>query len=183
MPRRQTRITSAALQLAGVEAMPGPNVSDDIQLVYMLGDLSRLMPPLPFVHCCLVSGNAGVAAEFSGIDVTAPPHAAIEILCAYNGSATGTEWGLEQVLDAGTVPEVTDWTDPAAYVTRCRLRRGTRLTACQGFDVAANSYADPNSLPILVSPGNSWCWTNVVANTVATMRVLYREVAVPTAVL
>lgn len=183
MPRRQTRITSSALQLAGVEPIPGPNVSDDIQLVYLLGDLSKLMPPLPFVHCCIVSGQAGVAAVFSGIELMAPPHAAVEVLALYNASATPSEWGLEQILDANINPEATDWTDPQGYVSLARLRRGTRVAAAQGFDVAATSYADAASLPILVSPGNTFCWTNDVANTVATMRMLYREVAVPAAVL
>jgi len=183
MPRRQTRITSSALQLAGVEPIPGPNVSDDIQLVYTLGDLSKLMPPLPFVHCCIVSGQAGVAAIFSGIDLMAPPHAAVEILALYNGGAVATEWGLEQVLDANINIETTDWTDPQGYATRARLRRGTRVAAAQGFDVGIGAYAAAGSLPILVSPGNTFCWTNDVANNVATMRMLYREVAVPAAAL
>lgn len=179
MPRTQSRITSRALELAGVDAIPGPKVSDDIQLVYLLGDLSPLMPPLPIVHCSMITGSVGVAAVYSGIDIRPPPGSAIEILALYNGSVTNSEWRLELALDANIVAEATDFTDPLGYVSRCVLRRGTSSVAVQGWAVAANSYSPGEPLPIIVSPGNIFCWANVTVNTTATMRILWREIAVP----
>jgi hypothetical protein len=133
--------------------------------------------------CFAICFPAGFVGLYSGIDLRPPSGSAIEIIGLYNGGAGNTAWRLGALLTANVFAEGTDFVDPQGYATRCTLRRGTTAVAIVGFDIPATSYTDRSVLPIIVTQGNSFIWCNDVANTAATMRIMWREVASPAATL
>jgi len=89
MPRNQTRRgISEGLELAGaVDVAAGPKLSDDIQLTYLVSDISGLMPQIPrplFVDSQSSPINVGL---FGIVELQAPPDSAIVIVWMRNDNA------------------------------------------------------------------------------------------------
>lgn len=181
--RRSTRAIARALELAGIEGARGPDVSDNIQLTYLLSDLSPLMPPLGIIRFYMFEIRPQVPAVFSGIDIRPPPDSAIEIFFLRNNSAIDAHWILGDALDANLAAIVPDFWDPAGVVSRCVMRDGTRTAAVLGFTLAAGATEQEILYPIIVQPGNSFCMTGIVANTLINFDVCWREVPAPPTVL
>lgn len=180
MPRRQNRVTNLALELAGVDPLPGPDVSDNIQLVYVVGDLSPLMSPLPVRSFWSATSQAAQAAEQSGWEILPPPDSAIFIMYIENQSAQGAHFGYGAAL-GGTVRVAIppDAADPAGSVTRCGMWRGTNWGAIPGVAVAAGAVAPANLFPLRVSPGNHFRFVGDNINTLMQWLVIWQEVPLP----
>lgn len=177
MPRRQTRVTNRALELAGVDATPGPDVSDDIQLTYILGDLSPLMSPLPIRSFWSASSQVAQAGEQSGFDIRPPPDSAIFIHYVENQSGQACHFGYGAQLN-GTigVAIVPDAQDPAGSVSRSGIRRATNWGLIPGVALAAGAVAPANLFPLRVSPGNFFRVCGDVVNTQMLWIVIWQEV-------
>lgn len=182
MPRRQNRITTQSLEQAGIAGVPGPNVSDDIQLTYSLGDLSPLLPALPQNTIYWLAARAALGAgQYSGF--TLAPRANSHLLVAYleNNSVGAAELILDFGLTANVVAAAQSFEDPAAVVTTANIETGSTPLggAGAGLQIPAGAAAPAGLYPIRVSPGNRFTVLNTVVNQAIACLVVWREVAAP----
>lgn len=180
MPRRQNRITNRALEVAGITGTPGPDVSDNIQLTYSLGDLSPLMPGLPYGTFWATLIEPAVAGEQSGMDLRPPSDSLILIHYVQNLSAQASHFGLNNAI-GGTVQNVDAPTmeDPLNVVSRSILRSGTNFGPVAGVALAAGAVAPANLFPMRLSPGNVFAFVGDALNTIMTWLVIWTEAPQP----
>ncbi len=167
-----------ALGFAGVtEISRGPKVSDDIQLVYMVSDISRALPALrqpQFVHTSFSGTNA---ARRGITELSPPPDSAIVIPWfrnddAVNGSAFSVSLTPRITNDIFTrIPSL-----QISGPSRSLLQDGT--TSIGGGQIVLGPLAEvPANFPALVvPPGSFWSLTTAGVNQASFISVAWFEV-------
>ncbi len=177
------RITSrgflAQLRSAGVDdIVVGPNVSNDIQLVYIVDDLRQLIAPRPPVEGYVTTTVAAVAARVSGVALAAPPDSAIVVTWARNDSAISSIYsvGVLQLTNDIVTGTVDFTTGPAA--TRAAFTQGTRASSTIGVQLPIGENLPDRHPDLVVDPGQVFLWLGITVNTAVTFSFSWREVPV-----
>jgi len=182
MPRITTRNFLAQLRSAGVDDLAqGPNVSDNIQLVYVVDDLSRLIAPRPPVEGYVTQGVGVSVAAVSGILFTPPPDSAAIVTWMRNDSAIGTLFEVGQGprfdLPTDNVAGTIDFfTGPGA--PRSRFEFGKKAVQTQGLIIPAGENLPDRFPDLVIEPGQQLLWVGDIVNTAAELSFSWREVPV-----
>jgi len=162
-----------------------PNVSDEIQLVYVLDDLSRLVAPASPVEAFVNIGVPADAVRVSGIELRAPPNSAIVVTWMRNDTAIATLYqvGGLLVLSNNLVAGVVDFTTgpgSAAPGTRQRgtYQHGSKADQTVGLSIAANSALDDRHPDLVIEPGLTLLWVGDTINTGVQFQFSWREIPV-----
>lgn len=156
MPRKQDRDFTQAFQAAGIlDALAGPLVSDQIQLTYVMGDLSELLNIVRFPRRYGTFTSAIVVARIAVVKVVAPPDAAILVFHIRSGDPAAVNITVNDV-----VPLANEAVNASGFETQGPTRSvvtgGDLAVGALGFglDLATGeelSFA--NNRPIIVEPG------------------------------
>lgn len=181
MPRTTSRGFLPQLRSAGVDdAAQGPTVSDNIQLVYVVDDLSRLIAPRSPVEGWVTAGIAAQAVRVSGIVFRPPPDSAAIVTWMRNDSAIDTLYivGNVFVLDVGFIfPGVIDFsTGPGP--PRGSFEFGQKAVQTAGILLPAGENIPDRHPDIVVGPGQFMTWVGDTINTAVTLTWSWREVPV-----
>ncbi len=184
MSRVQTRVSSRALEAAGIQrADQGPRVSDNIQMGYSMGDLGFLLAPIPGADGFLSMAQGPVAAVFSGLELHATPDAGIQIVHIQNNSTITIgifiSVGGDRELDANITEQPADFATPVGS-SRALIRQGTRTTTGGNLLNMLTLETLPQSvMPIKIFPGQHLIALGTTANTPFLMNLIWREVPIP----
>lgn len=163
------------------DAAIGPQVSDNIQMVYIVDDLSGLTPPPPAINVWFRMTEPASVIEFSGIDIKPPPNSAIIIDWIRNDSAIAVDYrvggGPADELTTITTVETPVFT--TGGVTRATLREGTTFGTGGTIALAAGAEWGPREPNIIILPGQTFLCIGGLTNNAVTMSGTYREVPVP----
>ncbi len=182
MGRLSTRNFLAQLRSAGVDdAARGPNVSEDIQLVYLVDDISRLIAPRPPVEGFVTQGVPANALLVSGILFTPPPDSAAVVTWMRNDSAvdtlfevgTGARFDLPTDNNPGTIDFFTGPGPP-----RSRFEFGAKAVQSQGLLIPAGENIPDRFPDLVVEPGQQLLWVVDTINNAAELSFSWREVPV-----
>jgi len=182
MGRVTTRSFLAQLRSAGVDDLArGPNISEDIQLVYVVDDLSRLIAPRPPVEGFATQGVPAAAAAVSGILFTPPVDSAAVITWMRNDSAIDSLYlvgaGALFALPTNNNPGVIDFvTGPGP--ARGRFEFGAKALQTQGLLLPAGENIPDRHPDIVIEPGTQLLWVLDTVNTAAELTWSWREVPV-----
>jgi hypothetical protein len=175
--RNQTRDFGPALRRAGVvETARGPKVSDDIQQVYVMDDLSKMLPSLVRPQFMFAEVSPTNALRRGRIEISPPPDSAIVIPWFRNDD------GANQIT----------WSSPAATLitndlaafapdlemgaeTRALLQEGTggiagTLVLAAGEDLPANFP------PLVIYPGRLLSFVSNIVNVACQLSLAWFEV-------
>ncbi len=178
MARNQTRNLNTLLQLAGVvETAKGPKISDDIQLTYLVGDLSGLAARLATPTFVATPSRPQVVGRRSRIELRAPPDAAIIVPWWRNEDATIHTWGVEDVTG------ITD--DLATVAPPVELGGDSRALLQTGSGGVAEPVILPpdsetaNKFPdLVVPPGQILMFATGVVNVSILITIAWLEVPI-----
>lgn len=180
MPRTTSRAFLAQLRSVGVDdASRGPNISDNIQLVYVVDDLSRLIAPRPPVEGYASQIVAASVINVSGISFLSPPDAATVITWMRNDSAidtlyqVGTTFDLTADLVAGAFDFFTGPGPP-----RSTFQQGTKAANPSGVNLPTGENIPAKHPDIIVEPGQVFLWVGTIVNNAVTLSWSFREVPV-----
>jgi len=182
MPRVTTRSFLAQLRSAGVDDIAkGPNVSEDIQLVYVVDDLSRLIAPRSPVEAYANQGVPSAVGRVSGIQFTPPSGSAAVVTWMRNGGAIDS---LYIVVAPGGL-ELTDDLNPGAidFTTGPGAARGSFIFGSKAVQTAGLLLPAGENIPdrhpdIVLEPGQIFLWVGVSVGNGMTMTWTWREVPV-----
>lgn len=180
MPRVTTRKFVEQLTLANVrDADRGPKISDDIQLVYIVDDISQLIAPIPGIKAYFHARVTGIAALFAGMDsfVIRNPW---QLFSIRNNSANISLFLIgDERLDIPGAPGGPTFETGGNSISV--LRSGTATAAPTVFIVVpAATTLDFGTKPLDVPVGQGIKWTNEVANTDFDGQIIWQETpAVP----
>jgi len=180
MPRLQRRSFLAQLRSAGVDDLArGPNVSDNIQLVYVVDDLSRLIAPRSPVEGYATQGVPLNVARVSGIAFRPPSDSAAVVTWMRNDGA------IDSLYEVGTVRDLTDDLNPGGidFFTgpgppRSAFIFGTKAVQSAGILLPAGENIPDRHPDIVVEPGQVLLWVGNAINNAMTMTWAWREVPV-----
>ncbi len=161
-----------------VDAIQGPKVSDNIQMVYGLGDLSELIPPVLAPTFYASQGNASAAAVFAMLELSAPPDSAIEILFFENLTAINVSYAVldASAITAGAAAWTADFSNRGSDLTpRTALLRGTGSPLPPGVAIPAGQTKNV-AMPLFVASGKILVFAAATANIAISMNVVWREV-------
>jgi len=180
MPRITTRSFLAQLRSAGVDDIArGPNVSEDIQLVYVVDDLSRLIAPRPPVEGYVTQGVPLNVLNVSGIAFRPPTDSAAVVTWMRNDAAIDTLYEVQNVRDLteDVNPGGIDFfTGPAA--PRSTFNFGAKAVQTAGILLPAGENIPDRHPDLVVDPGQILLWVGVAINTAVTLTWSWREVPV-----
>lgn len=180
MARITSRSFLAQLRSAGVDDLAtGPNISEDVQLVYIVDDLSRLIAPRPPVEGFITQGVAAVAARVSGISFRPPPDSAAIITWIRNDAAIPT------LYEVGTARDLTNDLNPATidFFTgpgppRSTTTFGTKAVQTAGILLPAGENIPDRHPDLVIDAGQIFLWVGDTVNTAVTLTFSWREVPV-----
>lgn len=180
MARLSNRNFVAQLRSVGVEDLEkGPEVSQDIQLVYVVDDISRLIAPRPPVEGFITQGVPTQVARVSGISFRPPADSAAVITWMRNDGA------IDSLYEIGTARDLTDdvnpitidfFTGPAA--PRSTAQFGTKAVQTAGILLPAGENIPDRHPDLVVDPGQIFLWVGNAINNAMTMTFSWREVPV-----
>ena len=180
MARITTRSFLAQLRSAGVDDIArGPNVSEDIQLVYVVDDLSRLIAPRSPVEGYATQGVPIDVVRVSGIAFRPPIDSAAIVTWMRNDSAIDSLYLVGDVLDltdnlnAGVI-DFTTGPGPA----RSTFQFGSKAVQTAGILLPAGENIPDRHPDIVVDPGQVLLWVGDTINTAVTLTWAWREVPV-----
>ncbi len=182
MPRTTTRSFLAQLRSVGVdETARGPAVSEDIQLVYVVDDISRLIAPRSPVEGYATQGVGVAAAAVSGILFTPPTDSAAIVTWMRNDSAIDSLFevgtGARFALPTNNNPGVIDFfTGPGP--PRARFEFGAKAVQTQGLILPAGENIPDRFPDLVIEPGEQLLWILDTVNTAAELSWSWREVPV-----
>ena len=151
-----------------IDATPFPRASEEIQLVHILSDESHLAPLVTnATRAASVGQAAGGAGVFSGALIQAPPSrtVAVYFLANVNNPAANMQMAVNPTLaDFTSFLDLTQltWGDELPQAT---FQRGTWANS---FNVLARMNVANGEVaftPIYISPGQSFGFAHVTANT------------------
>lgn len=168
------------LELAGIiDSSHGPKVSDDIQLTYLVSDLSKLIGPLA-VPTFVVSDVAPSSAVLrSYMEIRPPPDSAIVIPWFRNDdAAVRMFWGINQTTQiTGNLATVPIDVSMTGQTSRVIFEEGTGANAGQPIRIPAAGVWGGDSEPaIVLTPGNILTWVSNVTNDNLEVSVSWFEV-------
>jgi len=182
VPRTTNRSFLAQLRSVGVDdTARGPSVSDNIQLVYVVDDLSRLIAPRSPVEGFVTIGVPAAAAAVSGILFTPPTDSAAIVTWMRNDSAidslfevgTGARFALPTNLTAGTIDFFTGPGPP-----RASFVHGAKALQTQGLLIPAGENIPDRFPDLVIEPGELLLWIGDTVNTATELSWSWREVPV-----
>jgi len=182
VPRITNRSFLAQLRSAGVdETARGPAVSDDIQLVYVVDDLSRLIAPRSPVEGFVTQGVGVTAAAVSGILFTPPTDSAAIVTWMRNDSAIDTlfEVGTGARFDLSVdefVGVIDFFTGPGP--PRSSFLFGRKAVQTQGLLIPAGENIPDRFPDLVIEPGQLLLWVGDTVNTAVELSFSWREVPV-----
>ncbi len=177
--------------MAGIQqADVGPRISDNIQMVYTMGDLSGLLAPVRPLYFWTRASSAALILNRSAFMLQSPPDSAVVLEWLQNVSGAGTAV-LYRMLDTDPITTLTnndppDWASGGpprtSIVSRSLLTEGKILGA--GAPAGVIQLADTESLPdrvppIVITPGRFFVAFGAADNTAVTLNLSFREVPVP----
>lgn len=180
MGRVQRRSFLAQLRSAGVDDLArGPNVSDNIQLVYVVDDLSRLIAPRPPVEGYATAAVPINVLRVSGIAFRPPPDSAAIVTWMRNDAAIDSLYIVGNVLDLtdDLNPGVIDFTTGPGPA-RSNFQFGTKAVQSAGILLAAGDNIPDRHPDIVVDPGQVLLWVGTAINNAVTLTWAWREVPV-----
>lgn len=179
MARTTTRNFVPQLRSADIDdAAGGPDVSKDVQLVYIVDDLSHLIAPLPPIGGYVTTTVGAVAARVSGIALRPPPDSAIVVNWLRNDAAISSIYNVSTLtitndITAGTIDFSTGPGAPRATFTQ-----GTRAVSTIGVQLPIGANLPDRHPDMVVIPGQVLLWLGVTVNTAVTFSFSWREVPV-----
>ena len=159
MPRQSTRFgITEALALAGVqETQRGAQVSEDIQMVYLMDDLRGLLAPVPRPFFVATDISPVNILRRGFIEIIAPADSAVIVPWFRNDDA-----GNRLLYNVDAETQITNdlaAQTPAVSVTgavhRARYAEGTGANLAQGIILPAGGETAAAFPPIVLSPGRS----------------------------
>jgi len=168
MPRKTDRDFTQAFQASGIlDGLVGPLVSDNIQMVYQLGDLGELLNIVRFPRRYTSASSPAVVGNFSTLKVIPPPDGALLMFHIRNTSAV-------DLISLMVTPNAALVGESALTVgfetqgpTRGAFSFGSTLaTLGTGFILPpASDVAFANQRPVIVQPGEMITLQGIAANT------------------
>jgi len=178
--RTTTRSFLAQLRSAGIDdAERGPNISEDIQLVYIADDLSRLIGPRSPVEGFVTQLVPTNVTRVSGISFRPPADSAAIVTWMRNDGpidsiyVVGNTLNLTDDLVAGAI-DFTTGPGPA----RSTFQSGTRAANALGILLPSGENIPDRHPDIVVDPGQILLWVGVSIGSAMTMTWTWREVPV-----
>lgn len=160
-----------------------PNVSDQIQLVYVLDDLSDLVAPASPVGAFVNQGVPADAVRVSGIELRAPPNSAIVVTWMRNDSAIASLYqvGGALVLSNNLVAGVVDFTTgpgsaAPGTVQRATFQHGSKADQTVGLGLGIGEALDDRHPNLVVEPGLTLLWVGDTINTGVQFQFSWREI-------
>jgi len=180
MPRTNTRSFLAQLRSVGIDDTErGPNVSDDIQLVYVVDDISRLIAPRSPVEGFVTIGIPINVTRVSGISFRPPTDSAAIVTWMRNDGA------IDSLYTIGTVLDLTNDLNPVAVdfstgpgAPRATIQQGTKAVQTAGLLLPAGENIPDRHPDLVVGPGEIFLWVGNAINNAMTMTWSWREVPV-----
>lgn len=182
MPRTSTRNFLAQLRSVGVdESARGPSVSDDIQLVYVVDDLRRLIAPRSPVEGFVTIGVGVNVANVSGILFTPPTDSAAIVTWMRNDSAittlfqvgNGALFALPTDNNPGTIDFFTGPGPP-----RASFEFGKKAVQTSGLLIPSGENIPDRFPDLVIEPGELLLWVGDTINTAVELSWSWREVPV-----
>ena len=180
MARKSNRNFFGLLSGVGVDdADRQPEISEDVQLVYIADDLRRLIAPRSPVEGFTTQGVPVDAIRVSGISFRPPPDSAAIITWMRNDSAidtlyiVGTTLDLTNNLNPGTEEFSTGPGSP-----RSTFQFGSKAVQTAGVLLPAGENIPDRHPDIVIEPGQIFLWVGVTINTAAELTWSWREVPV-----
>jgi len=181
--RVQNRQFGQFLRLLGVDdSQEGPKISEDIQLVYNVQDVSDLITPIPAVRTYHFTTTPVNAGRVSGLTIQPPSDSAIFLEWLRNDTGGGTSLqyrvGVEQVTNdiVTVVPLFT-----TGGTRRSVIIHGTRASWTAGVNLPDTESIPAQSGSLFCEPGFFVTFTAgpAVFNTAITVSFSYREIPLP----
>jgi len=180
MGRISTREFLPQLRSVGVEDLGrGVQVSEDVQLVYIADDISRLIAPRSPIEAFVTQLVPTNVTRVSGISFRPPADSAAIITWMRNDGpidsiyVVGTALDLTDDLIAGVI-DFTTGPGPA----RSTFQSGTRAANALGILLPSGENIPDRHPDIVVDPGQILLWVGVSIGSAMTMTWTWREVPV-----
>lgn len=180
MPRTTTRNFLAQLRSVGVdESARGPAVSDNIQLVYVVDDISRLLAPRPPIEGYLTQGVPTAVGRVSGIEFHPPPNTVAVVTWLRNEGAIDS---LYLVTPPGGLTLTNDLNDgvidfsTGPGVPQSSFIFGSKAIQTAGILLDAGQSIPDRHPDIIVEPGQFLLWVGIAVGNAASMTMSWREV-------
>jgi len=181
MGRVQNRQFGQLFRLLGIDdSQEGPQVSQDVQLVYNVQDISDLITPIPPVRVYQFTTTPTNAARISAITIQPPADSAVFLEWLRNDTGGGTALqyrvGTEQITSNISIltPIFT-----TGGTRRSVMVNGTRTAFAPGVNLPDGESIPAQAGPILVEPGQFMLFHGSVFNTAITVSFSYREIPLP----
>lgn len=180
MPRKTDRDFTQAFQAAGIlDALAGPQISDNIQMTYQVGDLAELLNIVRFPRrYATVVELAGGAGDESVVKVVPPPDGAVLFFHIRNSN-------VASVVEVEIGP-ITALVGEAVFAggfetqgpTRSVITNGDRPLTPAASGIFLNTETElafANNRPIILEPGSMFTMTGP-DNTGITVEIGYQEI-------
>lgn len=180
MPRTSNRSFLAQLRSVGVDDLEsGPKISEDVQLVYIADDISRLIAPRSPVEGYVTVGIPIDVIRVSGIAFRPPPDSAAIVTWMRNDSAIDTLYEVTNVRDLtnnlfAVGIDFTTGPGPA----RSTVQGGSKAVQTAGILLPTGQNIPDRHPDIVVEPGQVLLWVGDVINTAVELTWSWREVPV-----
>lgn len=182
MARITTRNFLAQLRSAGVDDLAqGPAVSQDIQLVYVVDDLSRLIAPRSPVEAYATQAVPSAVGRVSGIEFTPPNDSAAVITWMRNDGPIDSLYivvapgGLALTNDLN--PGVIDFTTGPGPA-RASFIFGSKAVQSAGLLLPSGENIPDRHPDIVIEPGQLFLWVGTSVGNAMTLTWSWREVPV-----
>jgi len=176
MPRKTDRDFTGLFSAAGIlDAIAGPQVSDSIQMVYQIGDLSELGPIFQPVRGFLTTTVGNVAARVSGVEIRPTTNAPVIVEWLRNDATIPMIYNVSQSGITNDIVAITpDFETGGA--TRAALVQGTRAVNATGIQLPVGENLADRHPDIIVDPGTIFTILGVTVNTTVTVSLAWREI-------
>jgi len=180
--RKSTRNFVAQLLGIGVDDTERqPEVSEDVQLVYIADDISRLIAPRSPVEGFVGQGVGVSLLAVSGILFRPPSDSAAIVTWMRNDSAIDTLYevgtGARFDLPTDTTTGVIDFfTGPGS--PRSTFQFGKKAVQTQGLLLPAGANIPDRHPDLVIEPGELLLWVGIAVDTAVTLTWSWREVPV-----
>lgn len=179
MPVSQRQLTELLRLLRVDPSGAGPDVSQNIQLVYVVDDLRHLVTPIPPVEGFLTTTVAAQAARVSGLELIPPPNAAVAITWARNDGPISSIFLVNQAIRITNDIVATNVDFTTGGTPRSLVQQGTRAVNATGLQLPLDENLVDRFPVLLVLPGQVFVWHGVSVNNAMTLSFSFREIPVP----
>jgi len=180
--RTTTRGFLAQLRSAGIDdAERGPNISEDVQLVYVVDDLSRLIAPRSPLEGYVTQAVPSAVGRVSGIEFSPPGDSAAIVTWMRNDAAIDSLYimvspgglALTDDLNAGVIDFTT-----GPGTARASFIFGSKAVQSAGITLPAGENIPDRHPDIVVEPGQVLLWVGSSVGNAMTLTWSWREVPV-----